>query len=118
MVVENVTEGGHRVIRLSSPDASVLNVPQYDPETVYTKLDDHDDHDGVSMTTTIVTAALSFGGGLLVGKLFNNDDDDDWDDDHYYEPTYYGPPPPYYAHRPYYPAYAGYVPAAVYAPPP
>jgi hypothetical protein len=117
MVVETVDEGDHEAILLLSPDPNVVNVPQYDPERVYQHAVDDDDDDGVSMTTTVVTAALAFGGGFLVAKLFDGDDDD-WDDDDYYHPNYYGPPMPYYAHRPYYPAYAGYAPATVYAPPP
>jgi hypothetical protein len=119
MLVDTVNQGGREAILVTSPDHNIVNVPQYDVDKVYTTaLDDDDNHDGVSMGTTVLTGVLGFVGGLAIGKLFDDDDDDDWDDDDYYYPNYYGPPMPYYAHTAYRPVYPGYYPATVYAPPP
>ena len=118
--VETKTEGGNTYIEVKPAEPTVVYVPQYNPQTVYTQ-------PAQTTTTTTTTSSddssdelaagvIGFGLGVLLGSAL--DDDDDCYPHWGHGGVYYGGAPfypPAYAYRPVYGG--GYRPGYGYRPP-
>ena len=107
--VETKTEGGNTYIEVKPAEPTVVYVPQYNPQTVYTQ-----PAPAQTTTTTTTTSSddnsdelaagvIGFGLGVLLGSAL--DDDDDCYPHWGYGGVYYGGAPfypPAYAYRPAY----------------
>jgi hypothetical protein len=102
--VVNKSEGGNVYIEVKPADPTIVYVPQYDPQTVYTTpppaAPAKEEKEGVSTGAAVAGALIAFGVGVAVGNAV--------DDDYYYPNWGYGSV--YFGPRPFYP------PAYVYRP--